>query len=76
MTFLERVSDETKMKLADSFVRWIMEIADVNKLPVDTIWELWQNYDKTCQGYDQSPTQNEFLDWLKSTRFLIAKKKF
>jgi hypothetical protein len=49
----------------EDFKKWIQRVAIDNLIPLDTACELWRQYTKTCEGYDQSPSTGEFLRWNK-----------
>lgn len=64
-TFAERIADENKTLLAQSFIVFVKEIALGNNKSEDEIWANWQEYKRTCQSYDQSPVLGEFCNWYK-----------
>jgi hypothetical protein len=45
------------------FADWLNKIAKDNYLGAGSVFALWKEYTKICQGYDQSPVKSEFLDW-------------
>lgn len=64
-TWQERLNDADKAPLAAAFVESLVLTAHANKKTVDDLWVMWREYERTCEGYDQSGTFREFLAWNK-----------
>lgn len=67
-TFDQRLVDPNKINLDFGFVAFIRDTARANDKTADEVWQLWQDYSKTCDGYDQSAVTQEFLEWNKLCR--------
>lgn len=63
--FEERILDDKKTMLAPSFIKFIKESAPLNGKTEDELWDLWQEYSKTCLYSDQSALIWEFCEWYK-----------
>ena len=64
-TFAERVSDKTKVPLAQQFINDIRGIAIDNNITATKVWIKWIDYTDSCKNFDQSPLLNEFKSWNK-----------
>jgi hypothetical protein len=47
------------------FRAWLAEVGKPSGKTPEQVWTLWRAYAKTCESFDQSPVQLEFLDWHK-----------
>ncbi len=64
-TFTERISDESKVSLAGSFIIWLKHMAVANDKHENELWSMWQNYSEECRLADQSAVISEFCLWNK-----------
>ena len=62
-TFAQRLADPDKIGLAPVFTGWVREMARINGLTEDQVWQTWAEYTKECERRDQSPLTWECANW-------------
>lgn len=64
-TWQQRLAGAGHVPLDVAFIESMVLTARANEQVVDDLWERWLEYERTCAGYDQSPTFREFCSWNK-----------
>ena len=59
-TLAERLSDTSKVKLYEGFIKTVFRIASHENLSTNEVYQKWVAYSKQCVGGDQSPVMFEF----------------
>lgn len=51
------------ISVVPEFRAWLVEVGKPSGKTPEQVWALWRSYCNTCQSFDQSPVQFEFLEW-------------
>lgn len=63
---IETSKNATPPHVVPEFRAWLAEVGKPSGKTPEQVWVLWRNYAKTCEDFDQSPVEFEFLEWYKA----------